>query len=175
MTAEEKLEKIRVLVEGYPSDSTFAVSGAKEVFRRILNAHEKPKAPGDELVREVCRIATELSHAASGAVPMTVVESRRIFDLVDQLRNAAGNYGSRRANEPTDEHLRTADVPDPKKIARFLLDTLTGGALSSLIAQVRDELLGPGYFDGLRGESMRRRGVFDNLRANLRALGEDLL
>lgn len=78
------------------------------------------------------------------------------------------------AVQPLPSHLVTVGLPDEKKIAIFLLDALTGGALSSLLCAVRDaskpgaETSPPtaahGWID------LGPHGV-DNLKANLKALG----
>lgn len=139
---------------------TLAAEEAVRQIREGVFAPEPSKSPGDELA---VRVAVLSDNLRTGG----------IYAAAADLAAALDDYRSRRANEPTDEHLRTAGVPDEKKIARFLLDTLTSGALGWIIAMTRDALPGLAMADGYFALRFTKYEI-DNLRANLRALGEDL-
>lgn len=86
------------------------------------------------------------------------------------LRAAVETYRSTRNADPAASAL-FGSPPDPVLVARFLLDSLTGGALSSLICQVRDAKgINKRYGNDL---DFGPHGL-DNLRSNLRALGEKI-
>lgn len=82
------------------------------------------------------------------------------------LFDALEEYDSTRNAGALPETLTTASIPDPKKIARLLLDSLTGGALSELIIEV-NVVMGTLTELGIRVK-------YDNLKAALRALGEKI-
>lgn len=83
------------------------------------------------------------------------------------LSAALANYDATKNGDPP---LATVlgSPPDPVMVARLLLDSLTGGSLSSLICAVHDEL---GSLEEWAKE-FGPRGFLDNLKSNLRALGE---
>jgi len=145
MTDAEKLARIRELIESYPRGSAFQQSGMQDIFRRVLDGDaqkSEPQTPGDKLADRMERIFWRLH-------PFGVTQVN-----LDEIRASIDEYRSTR-------NVRL--VPDPKTLARDLIDVLTGGALSGLIAIVRDDRVSLG--------SPEDR---ENFNAHLRALGEDL-
>lgn len=88
----------------------------------------------------------------------------------DALYAALEEYEATKNAAPLPAFLTSSGLLDEKKIARFLLDAMTGGALSSLICQLRDAKVALSNDRALH----LTVGELDNLRSNLRALGENV-
>jgi hypothetical protein len=85
------------------------------------------------------------------------------------MRAALDEYRSTRAAHPSFNEI-VGNPPDPVMLARLTIDALTGGALSSLICQVHDNVVG-----GDRSTRPASTWAWkENLSSNLRALGEKL-
>lgn len=85
-----------------------------------------------------------------------------------QLREAIDAYRSTRNGIGQTFAAVVGSPPDPVTVSRLMLDTLTGGALASLICMVRD-----GIGESDRSLHLGPHGL-DNLKSNLRALGEKI-
>jgi hypothetical protein len=147
MTDQEKLAKIRELAQDRENFPLWV-----KILSIIDGDPKSKKTPADRLA-EVATVAIGVDRPATWA-----------SDLAD----AIGDYRSTRngVGQTVDEAI--GSPPDPVKVARLMLDALTGGALSSLICMVRDT-----------ADARRRPRIFapdaeDNIRANLRALGEKI-
>jgi hypothetical protein len=111
--------------------------------------------------RERRRYLSKLLDDRDGREKITVMDMRGIV-------NVLLDYDAAKANEPS-----TA-VHDPRALARMTLDAITGGALSELIAAVRNEVLprllcAPAALSAKPSNKMAME-VDDRLRA----LGEDV-
>jgi len=85
------------------------------------------------------------------------------------LREALNDYHSTRVAHPSFNAI-VGNPPDPVMLARLTVDALTGGALSSLICQIHDNVVG-----GDRSTRPASTWAWkENLLSNLRALGEKL-
>jgi hypothetical protein len=136
------------------------------------------------VAKDPAKIAAEIQAEAkrAGTDKLTDEEIKtpadRLADAVEEcvahggggaLREALNEYRSTRAAHPTFNAI-VGNPPDPVMLARLTVDSLTGGALSSLICQVHDNVVG-----GDRSTRPASTWAWkENLSSNLRALGEKL-
>jgi hypothetical protein len=155
MTAEEKLAEI--------SRRIYGVGGvlASEIASIIARPDTvaPPRRPGDVLAEKVERAMNSVfwgdNRMHGEAYPHQI------------LREALDEYRSTKANEPNPEEIRTAGLLDQKKLARLLLDSLTGGALSGMLAILHD------HKSDLRDGFGSASPDLENLQSALHMLGVD--
>ena len=168
MTDAEKLAAIHQIIRNcYGCQQRRPVlEQIEDVLRAAPEPKKPPQTPGDKLAHLVEVVFRAMDY--NGDSP---AQRRALREALDEYRST--------------RNVRL--VPDPKTLARDLLDTLTGEALSGLIAIVRDDLsVSSAGCIGVTEEIHTATGVkrklpayitpagWENLRAHLRALGEDL-
>lgn len=105
-------------------------------------------------------------------VATEALDPRRPETWASDLADAIGDYRSTRNGVGATAAEVIGWPPDPIQLARLMLDAVTGGALSSLLCVVRDRLA-ERPDPGARSLSLGPADA-ENLRSNLRALGEKI-
>ena len=142
----------------------------------IARADHLLKTPADRLADAVSAWLKgpekpEKEHPAVAAMkhvagaPSLEWDARR--KLMEGIETALEAYRSTRNGIGATVAQTFESPPDPVKVARLMLDSLTGGALSSLICAARDEAIPIADRESWTETSGR-------LKANLRALGEKI-
>jgi hypothetical protein len=168
MTSERKvIEVLREWLKLHPAVCH------REVLVAVLAEHD---------AQEAKRLDTKVIARAAHLLPKPLIPNpaeklaeavRQFLDPNDmrmngpQLQDALDDYASTKNSDPTLSAV-LGSPPDPIAVARLLLDVLTGGAFSSLICGVRDEVLTH------TAPSHLRWATIDNLKSNLRVLGEKI-
>lgn len=119
--------------------------------------------------RHACMLNNHPDFSPCTVCAPCVKETEEIRQDIEMLLVFWWSQGCKEVPSVAAPHLVTAGLPDEKKIAIFLLDTLTGGALSSILCAVRDANV---TLNAHRSAclDLGPHGI-DNLKANLKALG----
>jgi len=129
---------------------------------------DEKKTPADRLAAVVEEFVASRAHPTDGLPGSRLRRMKDALDKYRSTRNGEGRTWSEAVGSP----------PDPVRLARLIVDSITGGALSSLICAVRDDLIP--WFQGFQPSDaitiggQRRNAILGNIKANLRALGEKI-